>query len=133
MGIDVIQIEWEGQTGTINADEAFIAAEAIEEHVAIFELAAMAQNMASFKTAKVARAYAALCKVAGINVSAQDVRKKIAASFSDGATAQERGTSFLVQASGVIGPLLQILTDGADLGGDVDEAQAEGNQQAPTS
>jgi len=133
MGVKVIKVEWDGKTGTINEDEAFIAAERIEEHVPVFELAMMLSDPARLQTAKLSRAYAALCDVAGIKASAKDIRAKMAASFGQGETAQERGLSFVKAAGEVISPLLVILTDGADMGQPNDEAQDEGNPPAPTS
>lgn len=132
MSISVIKVTWGDQTGTINADEAFLAADAIEQHVAVFELAMMLSDPRQLRTAKLALAYHELCKVAGIKSTPKEIRSALVKSFENGDTAKERGASFMAEAGVIIGQLLAILTDGADMG-QGDEAQEAGNVEAPAS
>ena len=113
MGIKVISIEWNGQKGTINENEAFEAAEAIEDHVTVFELYGMLQDHKSLKIAQIAKAYAALCRVAGIKAEPKDV----ASALRQALRSTKKGEDgFWSQVMGVVNPLLNILTDGAPEG-----------------
>lgn len=125
MGIKVISIEWNGSKGTINEDEAFAAAEAVEEHITVFELFQMTQNTKKLKIAPLAKAYAALCDVAGVPAEP----KAIASGLRGALRSSEKG-QFWGEVMGVITPLLTILTDGAP---DDGEDKESGNVKSSTS
>lgn len=127
MGIKVITVEWGGQTGTINEREAFEAADAIEDHVTIFDLVHMMADPRNLRVAKLAAGYAALCKVAGIKADAQEIRKELASSLGSYISGDE---SAFAKVAAAIQPLYAILTDGAP----VNQGETEpGNEEAPAS
>lgn len=133
MGIDVITIEWNGKTGTINENEAFAAAEAVERHVGVFELSRMMVDPQAIRITAVAKAYADLCKVAGVPADAVDVRKAITDTLHSAGDARTRGKNMLGEVQKVIMPLYNILTDGAPSTGDAGEGDTEGNAETPAS
>lgn len=130
MAIKTLTVEWGGKTGTINEREAFAAADAVEDHVTIFELAEMATNPRKLRAGRLAAAYAALCRHAGVPADPQEIRRELAAELG-GALRGEKNALGKVQV--VIGPLYTLLTDGANAGGGSSEGDTEGNEQAPAS
>lgn len=123
----ILTVEWQGKSGTINANEAFAAADAIEDSVTIYELAEMASDPRKLKVGKLAAAYASLCKHAGVPVNAQEVRRELAHAMAGALQGREDTFASVV---GVIEPLYQILTDGAPK---ATGEEAPGNGEAPAS
>lgn len=124
-----IKVTWGDQSGTINEREAFLACEAIEEHLTLFELIAMQSDLKQLKTAKLSRAYAGICAIAGVNVSAMDIKSGMSKSFREA-----EGKEYFEMVQSVIGPLVVMLTeDGPKEQASGDEAEAAGNVEASTS
>lgn len=109
MTISLIKVEWDGQVGTINEKEAWLACEAIERHVKFFELSEMLTNPKSIAFNSVSEAYAAVLGVAGIVVTREQVKARIMASIRNGKRAEK-----LDAFRAVADQLFTILMEGND-------------------
>ena len=98
-----IEIQWKGETLVIREDQAFAAAEAVEEVFTITDIARMEK---SFNTTKLSRAFAALVTFAGGQATKEEVRESIMAAIHGG----ESADAVLGQ---VFNSLVAILMDGA--------------------
>lgn len=121
MTISLIKVEWDGEVGTINEKEAWLACEAIERHVKFFELSEMLTNPKSIAFNSVSEAYAAVLGVAGIVVTREQVKARIMASIRNGKRAEK-----LDAFRAVADQLFTILMEGNDFS-DGDPA-AEGTE-----
>ena len=90
-----ILIEWEGKTYTIPEDEAFAAAEAVEEVVTLDELSKM-------RLTKVAKGYSALLRHCGVVVSHEVVHKKLVQAMADSVVCSTRNVEHGQTTDGII-------------------------------
>jgi len=99
----MIEIEWKGETLTIREDQAFEAAEAVEE---FFTIADLGRFSGKPKLAKLSRGFAELVNFAGGKATPQEVRQSALAAVKDGQSQTEVVLS-------IMSALYAILMDGA--------------------
>jgi len=98
-----IEIEWKGETLTIREDQAFEAAEAVEE---VFTLGELARFGDKPKLAALSRGFAALVNFAGGKATPQEVRQSALA-------AMKTGQDEAAVLASIMSALIEILMDGA--------------------
>jgi hypothetical protein len=114
----VLELEWKGKPFTLNEDEAFRAADAVEDVVTVGELAAMRADGNKMRFAKLAMAYAALLREAGAQAQDREVHSMFMEALKD--ENSEDRTRIWLQA---VDTLLMILMDG------IPEAEASGGEK----
>ena len=121
-----ILIEWDGRTYTIPEDEAFAAAEAVEEVVTLGEL-----SDGKMRLTKVAKGYSALLRHCGAVVPPEAVHRKLVQAMADyiqGGKADKAAAEKLVILTATQS-LLAVIMSGAgalDLGGGASKNPQEG-------
>ena len=125
MGGRIITISWKGEDYTLNEDEAFLAASEVEEVITVGELVTMLQSLASIKFARLARAYGALLREAGANVTDREIHDEFKKALSGGKAAEK-----LALARTALLTLTGILMDGAPAAGEDKEPK---NESSPSS
>lgn len=104
----VITIKWQGETFTLNEEEAFLAADGIEDILTIGQLSAMMSDPRNIKFVKIARCYALMLNEAGASVKPKQVHNEFMK-----AKANSGGTELRLVALKACSTLLEILMDGA--------------------
>ncbi len=104
----IISLKWKGESYTLNENEAFLAADAVEDVLTLGELVAMRNDGGKIKFAKLASAYSALLSEAGCDAPAMEIRK----AFTEAMKGRSKGFK-LELAVEAIDQLILILMDGA--------------------
>jgi len=99
----MIEIEWKGETLTIRENQAFEAAEAVEE---VFTLGELAKFESKPKLAALSRGFAALVNFAGGKATPQEVRQSALA-------AMKAGENEAAVLTSIMSALVEVLMDGA--------------------
>jgi len=76
-----IEIDWKGEKYVIREDQAFAAAEALEEHFTISDLAKV---QTEFNVTKMSTAFAALITFAGGQATKEEIRQAVLGSVASG-------------------------------------------------
>jgi hypothetical protein len=119
-----IKLTWKGQAATLSEDQAFYAADAVEQHVTFGDLVAMRTSGKNIRFAQISRAYAALLNEAGLSVTDREVHSEIMSAVRTANKAEK-----LSMALEAIDWLLIVVMDGAP---EADpEGETEGNAPAP--
>lgn len=124
----VIRLTWGDQSGTLNEKQMFEAAEALEEHVTLFEIGQMMANVENIKLAKLARGYSAILGAAGISVSPIDIRSKLVANLHAGQSV-ENTVKLMHDINRIYAPIWAILTDGAPVSDEDGEVEEDEKKQ----
>lgn len=112
-----IKVTWGETEYAITENMAFEMADAIEDHVTVFELSDMLRDMKKVRLNKLARAYAAMLNELGAKTTARDVKASLVAGLKAGDG----------EWVGVVTALIAILFDGVP----ETEGEPEGNVEAP--
>lgn len=123
----IVTLTWKGEDYTLNENEAFLAADAVEEFITLGELFKMRTDGNRIRFAKVAQAYSAMLGEAGCRVTPQEVHK----AFTD-AMKSEDAAGKLQMAIQAIDWLIMVLTDGANAG-DAQEDKEQKNEGTSAS
>lgn len=105
--MNIIKIEWKGETLTINEDEAFEVGERIEEILTLSELAEMGGKP---KFYKLARCYSEMVNFAGGHTTPREIHSEMMAQIKGD---NDGGELMIAEA---IASLIAILMDGAPEG-----------------
>lgn len=108
-----IKLSFKGETYTIPEDQAFEAAEVVEEVMTIPQIVAMQENP---RFTKIARCFGAMLRFAGVKVSDREVHQEMMREIAslDSDADQEQGKEML--AAQAVASLLAVLMDGAPEG-----------------
>lgn len=85
----VITITWNSEEYTLNENEAFLAADAVEDVITVGELVEMLQSMRNVRFAKLAMAFGALLREAGASVSDKEIHDEFKAALSNAPQAEK--------------------------------------------
>jgi uncharacterized protein YerC len=126
----VVTIKWRGETYTLNEEEVFLAADAIEDVLTIGELSRMLSSPRDIRFVKVAKCYAAMLKEAGASVTAREVHSEFMKAKNG-----SNGTELRLVAMQSCTMLLEILMDGAPMskeGGEQQNPPSSGSSDGPS-
>lgn len=126
----VITIKWQGETFTLNEEEAFLAADGIEDILTIGQLSAMMSDPRKIKFVKIARCYAVMLNEAGASVKPKQVHNEFMK-----VKANSDGTELRLVALQACATLLDILMDGAPTskeGGEQQNPPSSGSSDGPS-
>lgn len=118
-----IKLTWKGNDATLNEDQLFYAADAVEQEITFGELVQMRTSGKNIRFTQIAKAYAAMLNEAGLSVTSRDVHAEIMKAVRTSDKAEK-----LNLALEAIDWLLIVLMDGAPEGEEVDTS---GNVEAP--
>lgn len=104
-----IKLTWKGESATLTEDQAFLAADAVEQVATFGELVEMRMKPGKIRFVLLAKAYAALLTEAGIPTKAREVHREFMKVVNAGGNAEKR----LALAVEAIDWLLMVLMDGA--------------------
>lgn len=121
-----IRLTWKGEAATLKEDGVFLAADAVEQEVTFGELVQMRITGKNIRFTQIAKAYAAMLREAGLNVTAREVHSEIMKVVRTADKAEK-----LSMALEAIDWLLVVLMDGAPE--QDDEGDTSGNVEAPAS
>lgn len=119
-----INLSFKGETYTIRDDQAFEAAEAVEDVMTIPEIVAM---QAAPKFTKIARCFGAMLRFAGVKVSDREVHQEMMREISAMEGDADVSEAKELLAAQAIAALLSVLMDGAPEG---DAEPTEGKPKA---
>lgn len=119
-------IEWNGVKVKLKEDDAFLLADAVENHVTFGELVLMRQDLSRIPFAQLANAYASLLNACGIQANAKDIRKE----FVTAMRKAEKGGK-LAPALEAIDWLILVVGDGMWELSDSSEGKEQKNESEP--
>lgn len=119
-----IKLTWKGNEATLNEDQVFFAADAVEQEITFGELVKMRTSGQNIRFTQISKAYAAILNEAGLSVTSREVHSEIMKAVR---TADK--TEKLNMALEAIDWLLIVLMDGAPE--DNEEVDTSGNVGAP--
>lgn len=120
-----IKLEWNGEDFCIRPDQAFAAAEVVEQFVTLTDLPKLGEHL---PLTKLARCFAALVEFAGGHADAADVHKFMLAEMK--AVENDAGKADAMLAVKVIHDLVEVLMDGAP---EMDAADGDGSGKGKAS
>lgn len=122
--MQTIKLTWKGQSATLKEDQVFYAADAVEQEITFGELVQMRTSGGNIRFTKIAKAYAAMLREAGLNVTAREVHSEIMKTVRTSDRAEK-----LSMALEAIDWLLVVLMDGSP-DADEQEVDTRGNLEA---